>query len=165
MILTRGDSVVDAENYMNLEMRKIQEWTIYTKITFGENKSKVLLMSRRRRMEKKEIEIYVNNKTLQQVNSLNYVGIIFDSKLLFRDHIKYIEGKCLNLIFVLYRSAKITWGLKHEALKTIYTGGILPLLLYGAPVWKGALNRSCYKAKLNRIQRLIHLKITKFTAQ
>jgi len=112
-------------------------------------------------MEKKEIEIYVNNKTLQQVNSLNYVGIIFDSKLLFRDHINYIEGKCLKLIFVLYRSAKITWGLKHKSLKTIYKGGILPLLLYGATVWKGALNRSCYKAKLNRIQRLIHLKIAK----
>jgi len=57
--------------------------------------------------------------------------------------------------------AKVTWGLRHEALKTTYTGGILPLMLYGAPVWKNVLNRFCYKAKLNRIQRLINLRIAK----
>jgi len=37
----------------------------------------------------------------------------------------------------------------------------LPLLLYGAPVWKSVLNRFCYKAKLIRIQRLINLRIAK----
>jgi len=72
-----------------------------------------------------------------------------------------MEEKCLKLIFALSRSPKVTWGLRHEALKTIYTGGILPLMLYGAPVWKNVLNRPCYKAKLNRIQRLINLRIAK----
>jgi hypothetical protein len=51
----------------------------------------------------------------------------------FRDH---VEKKCTKLIFTLSKSAKVTRGLKHEALKTMYTGGILPLILHGAPVWK-----------------------------
>jgi hypothetical protein len=51
--------------------------------------------------------------------------------------------------------------LKHKALKTIYTGGILPLLLYRAPVWKSVMNKACYKAKIIRIQRLINIKIAK----
>ena len=34
-------------------------------------------------------------------------------------------------------------------------------MLYGAPVWKNVLNRFCYKAKLNRIQKLINLRIAK----
>jgi hypothetical protein len=135
IVLTRGDSVVEAENYTNIEMTKIQEWATNNKINFNENKSKVMLMTRRRRKEEKKIEIYVNNKTLQQVNKLKYLGIIFDNKLLFNEHIKYMEEKCLKLIFALSRSAKITWGLRHEALKTIHTGGILPLMLYGVPFW------------------------------
>ena len=53
------------------------------------------------------------------------------------------------------------WGLKHKALKTIYTGAILPLILYGALVWKDVMERSCYKAKLVRIQRLINIRIAK----
>jgi hypothetical protein len=51
--------------------------------------------------------------------------------------------------------------LKHEALKTINTGGNLPLLLYGAPVWKNVTNKSCYKAKLIRIKRLMNIEIAK----
>jgi hypothetical protein len=46
-------------------------------------------------------------------------------------------------------------------LKTIYTGGIIPLILYGAPVWKRVLDNKCYKAKLIRIQRLINIRIAK----
>ena len=72
-----------------------------------------------------------------------------------------MEVKCVKLIFALSRSAKVTWGLGHEALKIIYTGGILPLILYGAPVWENVLNRSFYKAKINRIQRHINLRIAR----
>ena len=77
---------------------------------FNENKSKVMLNSRRKRKDKKEIEIYVNNKIVKHVNSLQYLDIIFDSKLTFREYITYIEEKCTNLIFLLAKSAKLTWG-------------------------------------------------------
>jgi hypothetical protein len=69
--------------------------------------------------------------------------------------------KCTKLIFALSKSAKINVGLKHAALKTIYTGGILPLLLYGAPVWIKAIEKGSYKSKLVRVQRPIDIKIEK----
>jgi len=53
LILTRGETVVEAENYMNLEMRKIQEWAQNNKLKFNENKSKVMLISRRKRRKKR----------------------------------------------------------------------------------------------------------------
>jgi len=53
MILTKGESIVEAENYMNLELRKISDWTQKNKLKFNENKSRVMLMSRRKRKEKK----------------------------------------------------------------------------------------------------------------
>jgi len=93
---------------MNLELRKILEWAQNNKLNFNENKSKVMLVSRRRRTERKEIEIYVNNKTLKQVNGIKYLDIIFDNKMTFRDHINYKEEKCTKLIFSLSKSAKIT---------------------------------------------------------
>jgi hypothetical protein len=33
--------------------------------------------------------------------------------------------------------------------------------VYGAPVWKGVLDITCYKAKLIRLQRLINIRIAK----
>jgi hypothetical protein len=79
------------------------------------------------------------------VHSLKYLGIIFDSKLTFREHINYMAEKCTKLIFALSKSAKINWRLKQTFLKTIYTGGIILLLLYGAPVWKKAIDKANYK--------------------
>ena len=69
-----------------------------------------------------------------QVYRLNYLEIILDSKLTFKDHIIAMMDKCSKLIFTLSKSAKLNWELYYAALKTIYTGCILPLLLYGAPV-------------------------------
>ena len=55
--LTKGESIVEAENYTNFELRKISDWAQKNKLTFNENKSKVMLMFSRKRKEKKEVEI------------------------------------------------------------------------------------------------------------
>jgi hypothetical protein len=86
LILTiRADSVGEAENIANIEMGKIAIWT-ENKIKFNEEKSKVMLMTRRKRKEQKEALVYINNKAIPQVQKLKYLGIIFDYKLLFREH-------------------------------------------------------------------------------
>jgi hypothetical protein len=59
------------------------------------------------------------------------------------------------------KSAKLNWGLSHAALRPIYTGGILPLLLYGAPVWINGTKKACYKQKIIRVQRKMNIKIAK----
>ena len=156
IIMTRGKTVTEAENFMNLELTKVQKWAQNNRLVFNENKSKGMLLTRRKRKEKKEIAVYINNKKLNQVNQ-----ILFDNKLTFREHINQIEEKCTKLIFSLARSAKVIWGLKHKALKTIYTRAILPIILCGAPIWNDVMKRSCYKAKIVRIQRLINIKIAK----
>ena len=69
--------------------------------------------------------------------------------------------KCTKLISALSKSAKLNWGLNHKALMTIYTEGILPLLLYGTPVWKKTIDKVSYKSKLVRVQRLINKRIVK----
>ena len=107
------------------------------------------------------MEIYLNSRPLTQAHSLKYLGIISDTKLTFKDHINYITDKCSRLIFALSKSAKLTWGLGHEALKTIYTGAILPLLQYGAPIWINTLAKASYKTKLIRDQRLMNIRIAK----
>jgi hypothetical protein len=89
------------------------------------------------------------------------MGIIFYSKLTFGERINYMAEKCTKSIFALSKSAKLNWGLKHATLKTIHTGGIPPLLLYGASVWKRAIDKVSYKSKIVRVQRLINIKIAK----
>jgi len=83
------------------------------------------------------------------------------SNLSFKDHIIYTAENCSKLIFALARSAKLNWELGCATLKTIYTGAILPLLLYGAPIWVSAIKKASYKQQIIRVQRLINIRIAK----
>jgi hypothetical protein len=53
-------------------------------------------MTRRKRKERKDLEIHLNNKLLLQVHGLKYLGVIFDGKLTFRRHINYMAENVQN---------------------------------------------------------------------
>jgi hypothetical protein len=44
---------VEAENYMNLELRKISDWSQNNKLKFIEHKSKVMLVSQKKKRKKR----------------------------------------------------------------------------------------------------------------
>jgi hypothetical protein len=73
LILTKGESIAEAENYMNLELNKISDWARSNKIRFNEDKSKAMRMTRRKRKERTETEIYVNYQIIEHVISIKYL--------------------------------------------------------------------------------------------
>jgi len=79
-----------------------------------------MLMTRRKRKEGREVEVYLNNKLLQ-VKTMKCLGIIIDKELTFREHITQATEECRKLIFTLARSAKLNSALSHKALRTLYT--------------------------------------------
>jgi hypothetical protein len=83
----RAENVREAENFANIEVNKITKLAEDNKITFNEQKSKVMMVTRRKRKESTDVFIYLNNKPLEQVNNIKYLGITIDSKMNFREHI------------------------------------------------------------------------------
>jgi len=55
ILVIRGETVSEAENFSNLEMSKITAWSKRNKVGFNEEKSKVMLILRRKRKEVKHI--------------------------------------------------------------------------------------------------------------
>jgi len=71
--------VSEIENIANLELTKISKWAREKKkFPFNEKKSKTMLMTCRKRKERGEVEVYLNNKLLRQVKTMKYLGIIID---------------------------------------------------------------------------------------
>jgi hypothetical protein len=153
LVIIRAESIGEAENNANIELTKIAGWARNNKITFNEEKSNVMLLTRRKRKEQTSVAVYLNNWIIPQVQKLKHLCTIFDYKLTFRDHINYITEKCTKLTLALVQSAKINWGLGYGALRTIYLGVILPLMVYVAPVWIKAMEIGKYKKKVLRVQK------------
>jgi len=58
-------------------MDKIATWAENNKTSFNE-KTKVMLMTRRKPKEGKEVTVYMNNKAIPHVQKIKYLGLIFD---------------------------------------------------------------------------------------
>ena len=92
---------------------------------------------------------------------MKYLGIILVHKFRFQEHIKYAAESCAKLIHSLSKAAKLTCGIKPAAMATIYKGAIPPLLTYGAPVWRDAMNYEHNRNKYIRVQSLINIRMAK----
>jgi hypothetical protein len=62
MVLTRGKSALDAENYANHDLKKIENWARENKMHFNVNKSKVLLVTTKTSGDNRTLNIYLNKK-------------------------------------------------------------------------------------------------------
>jgi len=142
-------------------MSKINKCSRRNKIKFNDKKSKAMLVPRRKRREDKDIKIYLHFIPLEQVTQMKYLGIILDQKFKFKLHIRYAAERCTKLIHNMSRSTRMTWGLKNEAVATMYKGAILPLLMYGAPIWSEAMKYEHNRQNYVRVQRLINLKMAR----
>ena len=70
IMATRGNSVRAVEYYVNIELSKINRWSKNNRTKFNDKKSKVILVSRRKTKENKNITVYLNNKPLDQVTQM-----------------------------------------------------------------------------------------------
>ena len=118
LIVAKAATVAEVENYTNMKMSKITEWSKENNLQFNDQKSKDVLVSRRCK-GRKAMDIHLNNNHLEQVDKIKYSGIIIDSKLKFTEHIKSLSDRCTKLIKALPKSTRINWGQRHEALKAI----------------------------------------------
>jgi hypothetical protein len=148
MILVKGTTQVEVENYANIETQKVAKWASNNKMSFNDQKLKVTIITKKKPKIRRDFKIFLNNKGLQQEDMVKYLGITIDRRFNFNQHIDNVTGKCIKIIHTLSKSAKINWGLRHDVLQIIYTGAILPILSYGAPVWiEGLKRKQCHKTQ------------------
>ena len=65
----------EVENIANTELKKVSMRGKGNEVRFNDQKSKLMLMTRRKRKERKDLEVYLNNKQLRQVRTMKYLGI------------------------------------------------------------------------------------------
>ncbi len=98
------------------------------------------------------ISIQIDNCSLSQVETSNFLGVVIDSKLKFKEHVHEVITKICKLIGVLY---KIRNNITPECLRTIYQSLAYPRFLYGAAIWGGTFDT--YLDDLFIIQKLLRV--------
>ena len=64
-----------------------------------------------------------------------YLGVILDSKLLFKRHIIEKTKKAVRLLNMIRNAVGKLWGPSPKAMKWMYETMVRPIITYGAIVW------------------------------
>jgi len=102
------------------------------------------------------VEVYLEKKLLRQVKTMKYLVRIIDKNNIRRT---YSTGarKMSEINIHFSKISKIKLRFNSQSFKTVYTGRIQPLFLYGTPGWAERVESARYRKMITEVQRLINI--------
>lgn len=109
MICYRAKYMHTIERQLQLSLNKINKWATNNGFSFSKEKTKYMHFCQHRKMHHDPI-LKLDKDTITGAKQYRYLGIIFDQKLTFIPHIKYLRKKCNKSIQLLRVIAHTNWG-------------------------------------------------------
>ncbi|GIY57439.1 RNase H domain-containing protein [Caerostris extrusa] len=97
--------------------------------------------------------IAMGNSTVEMVEEMKYLGVLWDHTMSFSRHLKAVRHKTDYLTHRLSIIAAKLYSRKPSLLKRIYKGAIEPYILYGHGAWAHRIKFKSFTEKLVVIQR------------
>ena len=126
-------------------MAKINDWLISNKLILNKEKSNDLLLNLSGR-QCRDFEIKIGCSLIKRVVETKILGIVFDERLSFKNHINIMCDKISNKVNFL---ARIRYVLPKKSLNIIYKSLVMPIMDYGICVYGFT-----YDSHLQRIIKL-----------
>lgn len=108
----------------------VEGWCRRWRIRLNGSKSNLLFIKRAPQKTKTDLSLQLFNDIVRPTNIAKYLGIEFDDKLTFKEHIVRVEKKStsrLNIFKILVKN-----GVKNEILIRLYKTYVRPLFEYGS---------------------------------
>ena len=113
---------------------KLQRWALRTGFRFSTIKTEWMIFHRNI-PEPVGIQFELDDKILKQVKTKKFLGLVFDRKLTWEDHIEYVRGKCLKTMNILFMISRGNEETDSVTMLRIYRALIRSKLEYGCEVY------------------------------
>jgi hypothetical protein len=130
-------------NKLQRGLTAVGSWCQRWNIKINEGKTQAIYFSKRRRMPGDEL--LLNGRNIPFVNSVKYLGVIFDRRMAWRLHIEKPAAKALDTYIRTYMSADIKLIVYRSLIRSIMT--------YVCPTWEFAAD--IHLIKLQRLQKKV----------
>ena len=137
------------QRQLQICLDKLHKWTAENGLKFSKEKRKCVHFCNQCKLLLYPV-LKIDHTEIPIVEHYKYLGIIFDHKLSFFPHIKYLRTKCTKTIQLLRTIVHTNWGGSKETLLELYWSLIRSRLDYGCFIYGAA--RKTYLKELNTIQ-------------
>ena len=141
---------------VNDGVKKIYEWFTANKLSLNADKAKYSLFHKASKIDNLPLllpETLINDKEVQRVESIKFLGVLLDGHLPWKEHIRYAENKIAKNIGLLYRAKPFL--VKHSLL-TLYYSYIHIYLNHANLSW-ASTNRTNVKKLLSQQKHAIRI--------
>ena len=139
LICYRSKYVHIIERHLQRCLNKLQDWADTNGFKFSESKT-VCVHFCRLRKEHLDPTLTLNGKQIPVVEETKFFGLVFDRKLTFVPHLRYLRTKCLKALNLLRVVAHMSWGGDQQTLLHLYRSLIRSKLDYGCIVYGSTRN-------------------------
>ena len=119
------------ENECKVELTKLTNWLQHNKLSLNIGKPKCLHFHKPQR-KLTPLTLNIKNKIIEKVNSFNYLGIILNEHLAWRNHIEMVANKIPKITGVLNR---LRYVYPLQILLSLYNTLIMSHINYGLLLW------------------------------
>jgi hypothetical protein len=148
------DSPPETIQKINNDLEKIQIWALQWRVTFNPDKTYFLRISHKQ-LKPDLPPIIFNDTTVKEVQTHTNLGLIFNNKFTWDDHINRVTSKASKRLSILNR---FHYTLPRNTLERTYLTMIRPVLEYADIIYDNTTFE--YKQKLEHIQRRAGLTCT-----
>ena len=118
-------------------LTRIEKWADRNGFRFSKTKTVCMHFCNLRKLHP-EPELTLYGSAIPLVDQFKFLGVIFDRKLSFIPHIKYIKTKCQKALNLLKVVSHMDWGADRDVLLRLYRALIRSKLDYGSIVYGSA---------------------------
>ena len=133
----RSKSMRTIERHLQQCINRIENWASHNGFKFSKSKTQCVHFCQLRKVHN-DPELYLYGSLIPVVEDFKFLGVLFDRKLSFIPHIKYLKAKCLKALNLLKVLSHTDWGADRTVLLQLYCSLIRSKLDYGTIVYGSA---------------------------
>ena len=147
-ICYRSKSMATIERQLQQNLNKIESWAASNGFKFSKSKTQCVQFCQLRKQHDDPV-LHLYGSPIPVVEESKFLGILFDRKLSFIPHIKYLKAKCLKALNLLKVLSHTSWGADRTTLLKLYRSLVRSKLDYGCIIYGSA--RKSYLQMLDPI--------------
>ena len=144
-----GDKLNSDSAVIQKYFDKFQIWCNQWGFRISETKTTAVIFTRKHEPEK-NVELKIGNKNIRFEKSVKFLGMIFDRRLTWNEHISYVVERCKKRLNLLRALSGIDWGANKKTLVMLYRTLIRSIIDYGSEAYDSA--SYVHKQKIDQLQ-------------
>ena len=136
VIMYKSPTIDAIQRKLQYTINRLAKWTLQNGFTISKNKTVAMHFCPDKKCMDHVLEL--GGDPIPFVKEAKFLGLIWDTKLTFEPHIKYLKARCQKSLNVLKVLSRTEWGADQTTLLKLYRSLVGSKLDYGCIVYGSA---------------------------